>query len=72
MANLLNNPAVSVRVGSQEYQATARLVADPGEEALARRLLAAKYQDWREGIPLSGWAATALTIAIDLPDTRSP
>ena len=64
----MNTPAVSVRLGDHEYEATARVVTDAGEESLARRLLAAKYQGWQEGTPLSGWAATSLPIAIDLPD----
>lgn len=55
-----------IRVGSEEWDATAREVTDPPEDALARRLLAAKYQGWLEGEPLSGWAATALPVAIDL------
>jgi hypothetical protein len=32
---------------------------------MARRLLAAKYQGWREGRSLSGWARTAVPIAIE-------
>jgi deazaflavin-dependent oxidoreductase (nitroreductase family) len=64
--NLLTNPAVTVRLGDRELPATARIVADDGEEAAARRLLAAKYQDWREGRAMSGWARTALPVALDL------
>ncbi|HVL51224.1 MAG TPA: nitroreductase family deazaflavin-dependent oxidoreductase [Actinomycetota bacterium] len=67
VANLLRTPAVHLRVGSQEWEATARMVTRPEEEARARRLLAAKYQDWREGRPMSDWASTALPIAVDLP-----
>lgn len=65
--NLLGDPRVHLRVGSEEWEATARVVTDPDEVAAARRLLAAKYQGWQEGRPMSGWAATALPIAIDLP-----
>jgi len=36
------------------------------DEMLARRLLAAKYQGWREGRLLSAWARTSLPVAIDL------
>jgi hypothetical protein len=36
------------------------------DDALARELLAAKYQGWRAGAPLSGWARTALPVAVDL------
>lgn len=64
--NLRANPAVTVRLGDRELSATARLVAEEAEEAMARRLLAGKYQDWREGRPMSGWATTALPVALDL------
>ena len=64
--NLQADPSVKVRVGSRTYTGTARLVEDPDEDARARRLLAAKYQSWREGKPLSRWASTALLVAIDL------
>src|SRR5439155_16166566 len=67
--NLRANPAVTVRLGGRELAATARIVADEAEEAMARRLLAAKYQDWREGQALSGWARTALPVALDLDTT---
>ena len=64
--NLQTQPAVRVRLGDQTYPGTARVVVDPAEDALARRLLAAKYQGWREGAPLSGWARTALPVAVEL------
>jgi hypothetical protein len=56
---------VQVRVGDRTWRAVARLVDDPAEDALARRLLASKYQGWHEGRPLSGWARTALPVALD-------
>ncbi len=68
--NLRRHPVVSIRIGGDTYGATARVVA-PGtpEDALARRLLCAKYQGWREGQPLSEWGRTALPVAFDLePD----
>jgi deazaflavin-dependent oxidoreductase (nitroreductase family) len=64
--NLRVNPDVRVRVGTTEWSARARSVDDPGEEAMVRRLLAGKYQGWREGKPLSGWAQTALPIGVEL------
>lgn len=64
--NLRARPRVHVRVGDLELAGVARVVEDPMEDARARRLLAAKYQRWREGERLSGWAATALPIAIDV------
>lgn len=64
--NLLANAAVTVRVKDQTFVGRARLVREPEEEALARRMLAAKYQGWREGRPLSQWAQTALPVAVEL------
>jgi hypothetical protein len=65
--NLRRDPAVSIRLGDDRYPSTARPVA-PGtaEDGLARRLLCAKYQGWREGEPLSEWGRTALPVAFDL------
>lgn len=66
--NLQADPSVSVRVGNMTYSGTARVVVDPEEDDLARRMLATKYQGWHEGRPLSRWARTALPVAIDLQD----
>jgi deazaflavin-dependent oxidoreductase (nitroreductase family) len=65
--NVQANPEVQVRVGSASTPARARIVTDPNEDVAARRLLAEKYQGWREGAAMSGWARTALPVAIDLP-----
>ena len=64
--NLLADPAVTVRIDGHSHPGTAREVADPAEDDLARRLLASKYQGWSEGRAMSGWARTALAIAVDL------
>ena len=64
--NLHLNPAVGFRVAGQEFRGHAELVNDPAEDALARRLLATKYQSWREGEPLSDWAQTATPVRIVL------
>lgn len=64
--NLIADPAVSIRIGRQTFEATARLVTAADEDALARSLLAAKYYHWREGKPLNDWASTALPIAFDI------
>lgn len=40
------------------------VTGDPFAEAAARRLLAARYQGWREGDELSDWAATAMVVAV--------
>jgi deazaflavin-dependent oxidoreductase (nitroreductase family) len=64
--NLRAQPHVTVRIAKQTFPAAARFVMEEQEEARARRLLAAKYQGWREGRPLSDWAQTALPVAIDI------
>jgi deazaflavin-dependent oxidoreductase (nitroreductase family) len=64
--NLRTNPSASVRIGKQTFQGLGRVLENGEEEALVRRLLAAKYQGWHEGKPLSSWARTALPVAIDL------
>jgi deazaflavin-dependent oxidoreductase (nitroreductase family) len=64
--NLRVNPTVTVRIAKHTFTGTARGVRDEQEDVLARRLLAAKYQGWREGQPFSDWARTALPMAIDL------
>lgn len=66
--NLQADPSVKVRVGTRTYSATARVVQDPDEDALARRVLATKYQSWREGKAMSRWASTALPVAVDIPE----
>jgi deazaflavin-dependent oxidoreductase (nitroreductase family) len=66
--NLLRDPVVSVDLRRTELEGRtgrARIVDDPHEELMARRLLAAKYQGWRDGAPLSSWAGTALPVAVD-------
>ncbi|HET7036025.1 MAG TPA: nitroreductase family deazaflavin-dependent oxidoreductase [Thermomicrobiaceae bacterium] len=64
--NVVANPAVQLRAGQTTLSGSARLVSDPAEDALARRLLAAKYQGWSEGQPLSTWARTATPMRIDV------
>lgn len=65
--NLRRDPAVAIRLGDDTYRGRARVVApDSPEDGLARRLLCAKYQDWREGQPLSEWGRMSLPVAIEL------
>jgi hypothetical protein len=68
--NLRANAAVGLRVGAYEGPATAAVVTDESDDALARRLLAAKYQGWEPGKPMSEWAATALAVEV-VPATGS-
>ena len=64
--NVMADPRVTVRVGTQEGDATGRVVeAGTGEDAVARRLLVAKYQQPGSG-DLERWGATALPVAFDL------
>lgn len=64
--NLRANPSVRVRLGGRTLEGQARTIEGQPAEPLARRLLAAKYQGWREGEPLSGWAAGSLPVEIEL------
>ncbi len=58
---------VNVRLGSTDYAGRSRRpVPGSDEETNARRSMAAKYQGWQEGQPLSAWAARALCLAVDL------
>jgi len=64
--NLRQEPEVTLRLGSLAFRAQAH-VASPGDEALlARRLIAAKYEGWREGESLSDWAQTATPIVLEI------
>ena len=71
--NALAHPhGVRVRLGATSYAGRARAPAiGSDEERRARRMLAAKYQGWREGSPLSRWAATSSCLAVDL-DVQDP
>jgi deazaflavin-dependent oxidoreductase (nitroreductase family) len=68
--NLRKDPSVTVRIAKQAFAGTARLVSEKEEDALARYLLAEKYQEWEEGKTLSEWARTALPVAIDLSSVK--
>ena len=68
--NLQRDPSVTVRIWTATYAGRARLVEpDTDEDALARRLLLAKYSPG-EG-DLSKWATTALPVAVDLTNKES-
>ena len=64
--NMKAGPTVTVRIADQTFTGAARVVTEASEDGLARRLLASKYQGWREGAEMSDWAKTALPVAIDL------
>ena len=64
--NVLADPNVTVRIGDDEGPATGRVVeAGTDEDALARRLLLAKYQQ-PGSEDLEGWSRSALPVAFDL------
>jgi deazaflavin-dependent oxidoreductase (nitroreductase family) len=67
IANATAHPAVTIRIGSEsaELAGLARVVTGPDADD-ARRAMAARYDDWIEGQPLSGWALTATALAVDL------
>jgi deazaflavin-dependent oxidoreductase (nitroreductase family) len=62
VANLVAEPRVSVRIGDDTFEGIASI--DDQDAPEARRALAVRYQGWREGQALSGWATTGLTVAI--------
>jgi deazaflavin-dependent oxidoreductase (nitroreductase family) len=66
--NIRREPAVRVAIGRHQFAGRAFEVDDPADDALARHLLAAKYQGWTPGAELSGWAQGSLPVAIDLMD----
>ncbi len=62
--NLRRDPRVTVRLGDERFEGLARVVEDPEEDELARRLLVEKYE--RSPGRLSNWRHTALPVAVDL------
>ena len=63
--NLIKDPHARLRIAEQHFDATARLVTDPAEDALARRRLVAKYQPGHAN-DLTDWGRTALPVALTL------
>jgi deazaflavin-dependent oxidoreductase (nitroreductase family) len=64
--NLRADPTIGLRLGDRDLICRGRLVDDPDEDALARRLLLEKYGP-RHADDLSEWAMAARAVAIDLP-----
>ena len=67
--NLRQNRSVRVRIRDARYAGTAWVI-EGEDDQLPRRLLAAKYQGWREGAPLSQWARESLPVAIEIAAAR--
>jgi deazaflavin-dependent oxidoreductase (nitroreductase family) len=65
--NLREHPTVGLRLGDRDLICRARLVEDPEEDALARRLVPEKYRARYSG-DLDEWRLTALPVAIELPE----
>ena len=59
--NLRRDPRGSVRIGGETFAGRARIVEEPGEDARARELVAAKYDRLD-----SDWRRNALPVAVDL------
>jgi deazaflavin-dependent oxidoreductase (nitroreductase family) len=68
--NIAANPNVRVRLAGRTHDARGALIAGTADESMARRTLAAKYQGWRDGKPLSSWARESVPVALDLAATR--
>lgn len=64
--NIRRDPGVSMRIAGTIFAGAARFVATEDEDKRVRELLAAKYQQWRPGMPLSDWARMSLPVAIDV------
>jgi deazaflavin-dependent oxidoreductase (nitroreductase family) len=64
--NLLKNPAVTVRIANRTFNASACIVKDKKEEAMARIMLADKYNERETDGSLSEWAQTALVVGFDV------
>jgi deazaflavin-dependent oxidoreductase (nitroreductase family) len=64
--NIAAKADVRVRIGGRTHKARGALIAGTADEPIARRTLAAKYQRWREGRPLSSWARESVPVALNL------
>ena len=62
--NLIVDPHVRVRIGGKTLAGTARVIEGDERESLARQLVAAKYQGWTEGRPMSSWASGSLPVEV--------
>jgi deazaflavin-dependent oxidoreductase (nitroreductase family) len=62
--NLIADPRVRVRLGGRTLEGRARVIEGEEREGFARALVAAKYQAWSEGRPMSSWAAGSLPVEV--------
>jgi deazaflavin-dependent oxidoreductase (nitroreductase family) len=63
--NIAQIPAVTLRITTRQFTGSARIVHDPDEDALARRILLEKYAPTYAG-DLTSWGHTALPVAVDI------
>ena len=73
--NLRANPSVGVRIGertAEERAMHARVVSDPAEDTVARRVVAEKYRPRLSDEDMTGWARTALPVAIERSSPPAP
>lgn len=68
--NLLDNPAVEIEIGEHGWHATA--TPDDGPDHPARERLAARYQGWSRGQPLTTWATAGLVVEFTIGDLQHP
>lgn len=68
--NLLQEPRAHVRLGTQHFEARARVLEDGEEADTTRRLLYEKYQPGY-GNDLTSWRDRSLPVALDLQDGAS-
>ena len=68
--NLMIAPEVVLEIGDETRATRARVVMDAEEDALARRVVLAKYRP-RDRDDLTDWGRTSLPVAIDWPEGRS-
>src|SRR3712207_6041445 len=63
--NVQRSSEVTVRIDAEHFAGRARVVEVAAEDALARQIVADKYQPRYNG-DLSSWRHTALPVAVDL------
>lgn len=69
--NISRSPGVQVRVGRRRIRGRGRIVTDPVEQQLARRIVYEKYASTYEG-DLGEWRSTATPVAVDLELAADP
>ena len=62
--NPMISPEVVIEIGGVKRTTRARVVTDPAEDSLARRIVLEKYRP-RDGGDLTDWGHTSLPIAVE-------